>query len=369
MLSRRAMMIGLSAFGATPTLAQMNPAQAPPPLPNEVCARIFATDMLAVPDGMEKETTMQPFAKGDVFLGCTWLNSAEDNHAGAGRILQYDADLKPKGVLWVPTTTHLIKALAFAPDGTLWGFESQSHAVIRVSKDGKLLPRHDFGDRPFGNVVFAPDGTLYLGEYVAFTNGAPGTCYKQPADLGGVIGEPKLHRFSAAFEPLETFTLPITKEAFGFKAITHTALHPEGEVLAYCTETSTAIKRFNLKTKQPMADLAQLKPPPATAQGGAPVRDWFIALAYLKNGNLLATRADRIDEYDEAGELVSSLKLPDYGWAMLAVAPGEDALWSSNVFTGVAARFDRQSGAITGRIDTGMKAPKRALAGVAVYGG
>ncbi len=42
---------------------------------------------------------LQAFAKGDVFVGATQLNNPDDDHAGRGRILQYDADLNLKGVL------------------------------------------------------------------------------------------------------------------------------------------------------------------------------------------------------------------------------------------------------------------------------
>ena len=31
---------------------------------------------------MTKPSTMKPFTPGDIFLGCTYLNNAEDDHAG-----------------------------------------------------------------------------------------------------------------------------------------------------------------------------------------------------------------------------------------------------------------------------------------------
>ena len=39
---------------------------------------------------MAKESTMQPFEKGDIFLGCTQLNDPEDDHAGRGLNAQPD---------------------------------------------------------------------------------------------------------------------------------------------------------------------------------------------------------------------------------------------------------------------------------------
>ena len=42
-------------------------------------------------------STMQPFAKSDVFVGATLLNNPQDDHDGLGRIIQYDAELIEKG--------------------------------------------------------------------------------------------------------------------------------------------------------------------------------------------------------------------------------------------------------------------------------
>lgn len=59
------------------------------------------------------ENTIQPFATGDVLLGCTYLNDPTDSHAGLGRILQYDVQLKPKRVLWTEGHRHLLIGLTF----------------------------------------------------------------------------------------------------------------------------------------------------------------------------------------------------------------------------------------------------------------
>ncbi len=78
---------------------------------------------------MNNDNTMKPFEPGDIFLGCTLLNDPTDDHAGDGRILQYDKHLKPKGVLWTEGTCHLVSGLAFDRSGLLWAFDG--HTVIR----------------------------------------------------------------------------------------------------------------------------------------------------------------------------------------------------------------------------------------------
>ena len=41
---------------------------------------------------MLKTSTLKPFDKGDIFLGCSYLTDPNDDHKGEGRILQWFAD-------------------------------------------------------------------------------------------------------------------------------------------------------------------------------------------------------------------------------------------------------------------------------------
>ena len=76
---------------------------------------------------MTKQSTMKPFAGGDIFLGCTYLCDPDDDHKGDGRILQFDRNMVPKGTLYTEGTSHLIVNLRFGPDGVLWGFDPFEH--------------------------------------------------------------------------------------------------------------------------------------------------------------------------------------------------------------------------------------------------
>ena len=67
-------------------------------------------------------STLQAFARGDVFVGATVLNDPADDHAGRGRIIQYDADLVEKGVLWLEQTTHLVGGLKFVEEPKMLRF-------------------------------------------------------------------------------------------------------------------------------------------------------------------------------------------------------------------------------------------------------
>ena len=110
------------------------------------------------------ENTIQPFAPGDIFLGCTFLNDPVDDHAGLGRILQYDADFKPKGVLWTKGHRHLVMGLTFDAEGVLWGFDIHTQDVLRIDRYGRQMPAHRFAHRAFGAAAFGADGSIYFGE-------------------------------------------------------------------------------------------------------------------------------------------------------------------------------------------------------------
>lgn len=85
-----------------------------------VDATAHAAPAAAAATAVLKRSTMKPFAPGDIFLGCTYLmNVPGDDHAGEGRILQFDRNLVPKGTLYTAGTTHLIVNLRFGPGGNL----------------------------------------------------------------------------------------------------------------------------------------------------------------------------------------------------------------------------------------------------------
>src|SRR5690606_209254 len=154
---------------------------------------------------MTKQSTLKPFAPGDIFLGCTYLmNVPGDDHAGEGRILQYDRNGVPKGTLYTEGTTHLIVNLRFGPDGTLWAFDPFAHAVVRVSPEGRQLPAVDFGDRAWGNVVFPPDGGVVLGEYLNGDRPYEGGMMRLLPGTG-VVGYGRIARFDADFRPVAEY--------------------------------------------------------------------------------------------------------------------------------------------------------------------
>lgn len=311
---------------------------------------------------MIKPSTLKAFDEGDVFLGCTYLCDPEDDHAGDGRILQFDRNLVPKGTLYTVGTTHLVVNLRFAPDGVLWAFDPFAHAVVRVTPDGVQQPAADFGDRAWGSVAFLADGSLALCEYL---------CGDQPYQGGRMrllpgtnrVGYGRIAKFAADGSKLAEFEPDLSPSRTGFHGVTHCALHPDGRTLAYMTDLGLRIMRIDLATGDQLPDLVSY------GDRDAELRQWTTGVAYLGDGSLLVLRGSLIDRLDERGQTLDRLALDAYGYAMITVAPGERHALVANIFTGVMSRVDLDSGDITGRIDTGMAKPCRSLAGVAQYAG
>ncbi len=344
------------------------------PVPADICARIYNGwdgETLPTPPLV---TTMQPFAKGDIFLSCTYLNNPYDNHAGVGRIVQYDQDLNYKGVLWIGFTTHLIVHLRFDPQGNLWGCDCQGHHMVQVAPSGQLLPETKFLDVGLASPCFLKDGTVLLADYFKGDTPPPGTCIRQIPGSGGQIGQARLYRFDRNGTLRDEWSPQSAPEPFNFKGITHMTLHPSEEFVTYTTETGKRVMRFNIRTGEQMPDL---KVCPGQTQPGVMDRDWAIAVAYLSDGRLLLTRGETIEVLDEAGTVLRTYSMPEYGWAMIQPCPDEQAFVTTNFFTGMMAKVDMASGDIIGMIDsgTGVKdtpkgvVPRLGLAGVAEFGG
>ena len=305
---------------------------------------------------------MKPFELGDIFLGCTELIEDIDDHKGNGRILQYDKDFNLKGILWTEGTDHLVIGLKIDPKGILWAFDMHNHIVIRVSPDGKQLPNHHFANRAFSNVTFDKDGNIYLGEALVGNTPYPGS-YMKRLPGSDLLGEANIYKFDSALQLQEIYDVAYSPEFHHFKGITHSTMHPSEAFIAYTTEIGKKIMRYDIQQSKQMDDLLVL-PGDLTDQNVA------IAVNYLNDGRLLHSRGDRIEILNEDGAIIQTIGLEEHGWGIAQVSPSYDQehFFTANIFTGVAMKIRISDGEILGSIDTGYRAPKRSLAGIAEYG-
>jgi hypothetical protein len=316
---------------------------------------------------MAKQSTMKPFARGDIFVGATLLNVKEDDHAGDGRIIQYDSEFREKGVLWTEGTTHLVGGLAFAPDGTLWAFDSNSFTVIRVSPEGRQLPKIKFLDRAFSNINFAPDGTIYLGEHLVgnTVRTRPGTTLgttlpKVPGT--DVFGYGHLYQLTQDGKLLKEFATPVHGGMPGFLGLTGAALRPDGRTILYVSELGDSVRCWDLVNDKALPNLVTYPPDSG---------NMAMTIQYTQDGRLLHIRANFkqgffLEHLSETGEVLRSYPLPGPGWAAVGRSIEKDMTLIGNFFTGVAAKFSLATGEIVAKADTGVQ---RSLAGLAQYPG
>jgi sugar lactone lactonase YvrE len=309
----------------------------------------------------KERSTLQPFAPGDVFVGSTVLDGAHDDHAGRGRILQYDSRLRKKGVLWLTETTHLVGGLEFDRDGRLWAFDSQAFVVVTIGRDGQV-ERRDFGRRPFSNVNFASDGTLYLAEHVAGAN----IKMEIQARMGTHLEKmPGTHRFGDGhvwhFTPEGTLLRELATQVHGgiggFMGVTMSALSPDETTLVYCSETGPRLMRYDLENVRQLPDLQ-------CAPEGE--RQMFFAMDYGPHGRLYVSRGNRIDLVAPSGRTMCCYPLEGHGWATLKAAADGRHLYIGNFFSGKLAKLELESGEHVAIADTGVQ---RSLAGIAEYPG
>ena len=71
----------------------------------------------------------------------------------------------------------------------------------------------------------------------------------------------------------------------------------------------------------------------------------------------------------EDGSVLQTIDLPGYGWAQCCPDVDQRYALAANIWNGLAARVDLQTGELLQTIDSGFTAPFRSLAGIAVFTG
>lgn len=290
-------------------------------------------------------STLQAFAPGDVFVGATVLNNPDDDHAGRGRILQFDADLNLKGVLWTEGTTHLVGGLSFGPDKTLWAFDSFAWAVVRVSPDGTQQPVKKFADRPFGSVQFLEDGQFALIEYLKGSAQPENLTTRYPylPDDPESVGHGEVHVFDADENLVRTFAPDVDGGMSGSMGATHTTLASDGHTLVYTSETGPRVMRFDLNTGKQLSDVLKLPP----SQGGPPAMVFDVE---RMGDKLLLPLGTKLTVMTETAEVLTEVPLEGFGWAL--VAPGQDGTYAyaANWFSGEVVKVSLESGDVLARV-------------------
>lgn len=319
---------------------------------------------------MTKESTIQPFAAGDILVGATLLNNPDDDHAGDGRIIQYDKDLNEKGVLWTEGTTNLVGGLQFGPDGNLWAFDSNAHSVLRISPEGKQLPEIKFAERSFSHCNFAPDGTVLMGEHLIGDGSDFPEWMGKYEDMGttltkipgeDVFGHGHIFRFTMEGEQIKEYSNEVHGGMTGFLGCTTASLAADGKTMLYSSETGARVMQYDLEADKQLPDLLTFEP-----RAGM-----VLVTTYRPDGTILmikaVSRTDFVLQHLSAdGEELKTYELPAPGYATICPSSEDNVIFIGNFFSGQVAKFDLGTGKITAEANVGVE---RSLAGIAEFPG
>jgi hypothetical protein len=308
----------------------------------------------AAPD--QPASTLKPFAPGDVLVGATLLNDPADDHAGRGRILQFDADLKEKGVLWVEGTTHLVYGLTFAPDGVLWAQDPWAWTTVRVEPSGRQLPNLQFDQRAFSKVHFMADGTLLFTESLDGEN-QPEPLTTRHRPLPGHrkhLGDGDLWRYTADGELVEIQEPEVHGGMSGSMGVTHSVMSADQTRLFYVSETGPRLMQFDLANGRQLPDLRR---------GAAGDRTMMhFDLSMMPDGTLMVCMGNRVDAMTQDGALLRSYALPGLGWSIIDARSGTHAC-VGNWFSGEVVKLDLS----TGKTVASVMVAEKCMAGIAQY--
>jgi outer membrane protein assembly factor BamB len=306
-------------------------------------------------------STTTPFKKGDILVASTVMNDPDDDHAGIGRIFQYDADLNLKGELWLEGSAHKVGGLAFGPDGTLWASAPLDPVMMEVGRDGRQRPLRRFSDRSFSSVTFARDGTLYFGEHLqgkvaSFPSFTTKFHYLPGRD---VIGDGVIEHFTADGKLLQSWKVATHGGMLGFHAVTSTVLTDDDTRMVYISETGNAIKQFDLKNSRQLPDLAVFESDPKVPMV-------LVMVAGVDGRLMVSTGGGFFIADPKTGAIIRQYPLEGMGWAALAPTVDGQGAIVGNFFTGDVVRINLADGSVTGRANIGQT---RSLSGIAQFPG
>ena len=305
--------------------------------------------------------TATPWARGDIIVASTVMNDPADDHAGIGRLFQYDENLQLKGELWLEGSTHKVGGLVFGPDKTLWAFAQLTPIVMEIGPDAKQKPRRYWSPRMLSSVTFARDGSLYFGEHMqGKVTGHPAITTKFPLlPRRDVIGDGVIEKFSPDGRLLKTYRTQAHGGLFGFLAVTSTVLTDDDRRMIYLSETGPVIKQYDLANDRQMADLVLF-------QGDARV-PMVLVMVPARDGNLLVTTGFGFVVVDQnTGAVLRHYPIEGRGWAAIAPTTDGKGVIVGNFFTGDFVRLRLDDGVITHRANIGQK---ESLSGIAQFPG
>lgn len=281
-----------------------------------------------------------PAAPGDIYAASTDVDDRNVDlraHKGPGRILHYDSNFKLKGMLFTGLSGLVIGLAYDAKNGVLYACDSQNRDVSRFAvATGVKLPAADFiPARNFGSMEFVSDSQAVLGVHT-FRGEDPAS------------PSPKLYLADIEAGVCTPLAVEIDGGKFGFHAVTHIGLHPDGKTLYYVSEGGRRVMRYDLASRRQLPDFLVLeKDDPRGACGVEIAMDGRVLMATGSGCVLFAPDGSLLKTYDLP---------PRKGWARIQWAnAARTQFWINNFFDGIVQKRDLETGAVHLEHDVGRK--------------
>ena len=308
-------------------------------------------------------STMTPFEPGDILVAATVMDNPDDDHAGTGRLIQYDVDLNEKGVLWIEGTTHKIGGMTFSPDKVLYGFAQLTPQMLEVdSATGKQLPLRNFDDhRSFSSITFGKDGSYYLGEHLMGTDTSNPMVTTKFNLLPGrdVIGDGHVFRYAADGTFMQEYNTKAGGGLGPMLAVTTTILTDDDTRMIYTSETGQKVMQYDLVNDQQLPDLANFEDHERVGM--------VLNVSPLSEGRMMfSTGASIVVLDDTTGEFIRDYAFETYGWAALAPSIDGEHIIVGNFMDGEFIKVRLSDGEIVKRNNIGQR---ESLSGVVQFPG
>jgi hypothetical protein len=275
---------------------------------------------------------------GDILLAATDVDDRNvdlRNHSGPGRVLHYDAQLRPKGELRTGQVGLVIGLGWDRRYRELLATDPSAHVVTRFAADGSRLEPLPFMPRArIGSIQFLPDGRFCAG--VHSKHG------EDPASP-----QPRLYLCDRDAGTALPLAVDIDGGKFRFHAVTHMTLAPDGHTLLYVSETGRRVMRYDLAAQRQLDDLIVFAADDPRGTYG---------LACTPDGRVLMATGSGAAMFAADGSLIRTYDVPERrGWSRLQLSQDPTRFWLSNFFEGILQQRDVETGALIREHDIGRK--------------
>ncbi|MDA5192922.1 YncE family protein [Govanella unica] len=287
----------------------------------------------------EQVTAPVPFETGDIFMAATDLDDSNidfRNLKGNGRILHFDANFHRKAELWTGHEGLTVNLAVDPSSGILYTVDPTGRHVVPFAPDGTRLPEIDWlPNRPLSAMMFLGDGRGYVGVH-SFRGAVPDDQF----------GASKFFAFNTADQAVEALDMEVDGGHVGWLGVNYIALAADGKTLYSAAEGGHRILRYDLETRQHLADYLVYDTENA---------DRTFGFGFLADGGLALVTGNSLVLRNADGTERLRKVLGEKGWTRVILARDGETLFVINFLEGRLQRRKIADGSVLFEYDLGLK--------------